>query len=191
MEHMTNALLTRRTTDSAQMTDVGWLRPPSLQNKKCSQTDINKRHEIFHEFLYYVFDSLLIPLVRSNFYVTESNTHRYKVFYFRHDVWRSVSEATMTGLKSSMLEEVKMDEVTRILDSRKLGFSQIRLLPKRDKLRPIMNLRKRALGRGSSKFLGPSINSVLGPVHTLLKLEKVRSMMLAGTIANGRRTSIL
>lgn len=86
----------------------------------------------------------------------------------------------MTGLKSNMLEEVKMDEATRILDSRRLGFSQIRLLPKGNKLRPIINLRKRAPTKTSSKLLGPSINSVLAPIHTLLKLEKVRSTTISG-----------
>ncbi|KAF7541210.1 hypothetical protein G7Z17_g12014 [Cylindrodendrum hubeiense] len=78
----------------------------------------------------------------------------------------------MVKLKESMFEEVKLDDALRILQSRRLGFSQIRLLPKGDKLRPITNLRRRALTRGATKVLGPSINSILGPVHTLLKLEK-------------------
>lgn len=79
----------------------------------------------------------------------------------------------MTQLKEDMFEEVRTEDAARILQSRRLGFSQIRLLPKRDKLRPIMNLRRRALARGPTKKLGPSINTILGPVHTLLKLERV------------------
>ena len=134
---------------------------------------MNKRHEILHEFLYYVFDSLLIPLIRSNFYVTESNTHRYEVFYFRHDVWKLVAEPEMAELKKTMFEEVRFADAQRLLSSRRLGLGQIRLLPKGDKIRPIMNLRKRELGKASSSNLGPSINSVLGPVHTVLKFEKV------------------
>jgi telomerase reverse transcriptase len=128
---------------------------------------------MFHEFLYYVFDSLLIPLIRTNFYVTESNTHRYQVFYFRHDVWKYMAEPSMANIKENMFEEVKLEDALRTLQSRRLGFSQIRLLPKGEKLRPITNLKRRTLARGASKALGPSINSVLAPVHTLLKLEKV------------------
>lgn len=79
----------------------------------------------------------------------------------------------MAALKDQMFEEVKLEDATRILQSRKLGFSQIRLLPKDEKLRPIMNLRRRALTKGTSQVLGPSINSILGPVHSILKLEKV------------------
>ncbi|KAF7562172.1 hypothetical protein G7046_g1967 [Stylonectria norvegica] len=156
-----------------KITDIGWLQPVGLGSQKPSQTDTTKRREIFYEFLYYLFDSLLIPLIRSNFYVTESNAHRYQVFYFRHDVWKQIAEPSMAALKGTMFEEVKLGDALRTLQSRRLGFGQIRLLPKGDKLRPIMNLRRRALTRGkSSKVLGPSINSILSPVHTLLKLEK-------------------
>lgn len=129
--------------------------------------------EIFHELLYYVFDSLLIPLIRSTFYVTESNSHRHRVFYFRHDVWKMVSERAMHAIKDGMLEELKVADVQRSLDSKQLGFSQIRLLPKGSTLRPIMNLRRRYPTKHNRKILGPSINSLLTPIYNVLKLEKV------------------
>ncbi len=157
-----------------KIVDMHWLAPSGLQNEKTSQTDMKKRHEIFYEFLYYVVDSMLIPLIRNNFYVTESNTHRYRIFYFRHDIWRHIAEPAMAALKSSMFEEVKLKDALRILDSRMLGFSQIRLLPKESTLRPIMNLRRRAVAKRGRKLLGPSINTILGPVYTMLNLEKVR-----------------
>ncbi|KAM0531820.1 hypothetical protein ACHAPP_007588 [Verticillium nonalfalfae] len=135
-------------------------------------TDKNKRLEILNEFLYYVFDSLLIPLLRSNFYVTESSVHRYKLFYFRHDIWRYVAEPAMAELKVTMFEEVKLDHARRILENRRLGFSQVRLLPKQISMRPITNLRRRAAPIGNKKMLGLSINSILGPVYSALKLEK-------------------
>jgi telomerase reverse transcriptase len=124
--------------------------------------------------LYYLFDSFLIPLIRSNFYVTESSANRYQLFFFRHDVWRYVAEPAMAALKTNMFEEVRIDDALRILQSRRLGVSQLRLLPKQTTLRPIMNLRRRAILKGNGKtMLGPSINTVLGPVNSVLKLEKV------------------
>lgn len=134
---------------------------------------MNKRLEIFHEFIYYVFDSLLIPLIRANFHVTESNVHRYRLFFFRHDVWREFSEPAMASLKAAMFEEVKNDKAHNILASRSLGFSQIRLLPKSAGVRPIMNLRRRTLKKGSRNTLGYSINSTLAPVYNMLTYEKV------------------
>jgi telomerase reverse transcriptase len=83
-----------------------------------------------------------------------------------------VAEPAMAALKATMFEEVKLDDALKILDSRRLGFSQVRLLPKGMSMRPIMNLRRRTLMKGSKKLLGPSINTILGPVGSMLKLEK-------------------
>lgn len=130
---------------------------------------------MFAEFIYFVFDSIVIPLIRSNFYVTESSSHRYRLFFFRHDVWRQLAEPGMANLKASMLEEVKLGDARRILDSRSLGFSQIRLLPKATGMRAISNLRRRTVKQRGRKELGPAINKILAPAHAVLKLERVKS----------------
>ncbi|SPO00927.1 related to telomerase reverse transcriptase [Cephalotrichum gorgonifer] len=153
---------------------IDWLAPPNLKGAKMSQSDKAKRAEIFYEFLYYVFDSLLIPLIRCNFYVTDSSKYKYRLLYFRHDIWRCIAEPATTTLKANLLEEVKLKDALLILESRKLGTSHLRLLPKDSTLRPIMNLRRRAVLRGNQKTLGPSINSILGPVYSMLTLEKDR-----------------
>lgn len=80
----------------------------------------------------------------------------------------------MLSLREGMFEEVKLNEATRILDSRRLGFSQLRLLPKGTKLRPIMNLRRRQMK--GPRWLGSSINSILKPIHAALKFETVSTM---------------
>lgn len=157
-----------------QVTQMDWLAPPNLKGLRTSQSDMKKRLEMLNEFLYYVFDSILIPLLRSNFYITESSSDRYQLFFFRHDVWRYVAEPAMTALRTGMFEEVSLGDANLILDSRPLGFSRIRLLPKGKAMRPITNLRRRMAHRERRDFLAPSINSVLGPVYSMLKLETVR-----------------
>lgn len=129
-----------------------------------------------------MFDSYLIPLVRSNFHVTESNTHRNRLFFFRHDTWRSLTEPVLTSLKQSMFEEVGTERANRILDARLLGFSQVRLLPKDAGVRPITNLRRRVMStRNGRSILGRSINSVLAPVHNMLTYEKVSAYSLCNS----------
>lgn len=155
------------------MNDIKWLAPKNANSVRPSQSDTQKRLELCLEFIYYVFDSLLIPLIRTNFHVTESNVHRYKLFFFRHDVWRSLTEPVMATLKLTMFEEIQLERAQRILNSRRFGFSQIRLLPKESGVRPIMNLRRRTLKKGYKDVLGPSINSVLSAVHTMFTYEKV------------------
>ncbi|KAH0423512.1 telomerase reverse transcriptase [Colletotrichum camelliae] len=161
-------------TDGLKVTAMDWLAPPKLKGLKTSQSDMKKRLEILNEFLYYVFDSILMPLLRSNFYITESSSHRYRLFFFRHDVWRYVAEPAMATLRANVLEEVSLGDANRILASRRLGFSRIRLLPKGKTMRPITNLRRRAVVQGRNA-LGPSINSILGPVHSMLRLESERN----------------
>lgn len=157
-----------------QLGSIPWLIPPKVKPaSKTANSDLQKRKEIFLEFIYYVFDSLLIPLIRSNFHVTESNVHQNRLFFFRHDVWRRLTEPSISTLKLNMFEEVKTATARKLLDARALGFSQIRLLPKISGFRPIVNLRRRVTKLQNRKFvLGRSINSVMAPVFNMLDFEK-------------------
>ena len=134
---------------------------------------MGKRKELLLEFLYYVFDSILIPLIRSNFHVTGSNENKSHLYFFRHDLWRALTEPALASIKLSMFEEMKMDTARKLLESRKLGFSHIRLLPKRDAVRPIINMKRRVMKTSKGKkILGNSINKALEHVFTMLKYEK-------------------
>lgn len=79
----------------------------------------------------------------------------------------------MAELKVKLFEEVKSDEALKKLDSRRLGYSQVRLLPKQASVRPITNLRRRILMTKDRKVLGQSINTIMGPAYSMLKLETV------------------
>ncbi|MCJ1310200.1 hypothetical protein MMC25_003861 [Agyrium rufum] len=153
-----------------------WLRPPEVrEGSKMSSSDTAKRKEILSELIYYTFDSIIIPLIRSNFHVTESNQHRNRVFYFRLDVWKVLTEPSLNTIKTSMLEEMNTQRAKENLARRKLGFSQIRLLPKGAGVRPIMNLKRRATQLQNGKtVLGESINKVMGPVFKALSYEKTQ-----------------
>ena len=153
-----------------------WLLPPNCEsNNRMSMSDSVKRKEILAEFIYWLFDSFLVPLIRSFFYVTESSSHRYRLFYFRHDVWRKYTEPSIANLKSSMFHGLKDEKAAKIMDGRNLTYSQVRLLPKANGIRPIINLRRRVHVRIKGKMtLSRSINSVLKPLFSVLNFEKVR-----------------
>ncbi|OGM45577.1 hypothetical protein ABOM_006259 [Aspergillus bombycis] len=162
---------------------ISWLEPPTVRDQnsknKVSLSDLQKRTEILHEIIYYIFDSILIPLVRANFYVTESQTHRNRLFYFRHDVWRHLTEQPLANLKLSTFEELKSDKAERMLGRRSLPYGTLRLLPKSTGIRPILNLRRRTLGNNKwpgskGRFLGQSINSAITPIYGILNYEKMR-----------------
>ncbi|KAI9683334.1 MAG: hypothetical protein M1829_005404 [Trizodia sp. TS-e1964] len=167
-----------------KITPVSWLRPPTEKAPaKLCKSEFEKRWEIFLEFIYYIYDSILIPLIRCNFHVTESNVHRNRLFYFRHDVWRSISEPSLALLKLSNFEEQNTLEAQRILNSRAIGYSQVRLLPKECGVRPIINLKRRvATLKNGRMLLGRSINSVMAPVYNMLNYEKVLSTVSGGHV---------
>ncbi|KAL8655691.1 MAG: hypothetical protein Q9226_002939 [Calogaya cf. arnoldii] len=162
---------------------ITWLAPSNIpRHGHISSSDLNKRREVFLEFLYYLFDSILIPLVRSNFHVTESNLHKNRVFYFRHDVWRALTEPAMARIKLKMFDEVPTIQARQLLDARTLGFSQMRLLPKGSGVRPIMNLRRRLNKLQNGKaVLGRSINSIMAPVHKMLDYERLQHPTVVGS----------
>ena len=146
-----------------------------------SVIEVDKRKEMLMELIYYIFDSILVPLVRSNFHVTESSTNQNRLFYFRHDIWRMVTEPAMKELRSSMFVEIPTTEANKLLETRTLGFSQVRLLPKASGLRPIMNLKRRVqrLQHGRTT-LGRSINATLKPSLSILNYEKDRKPHITG-----------
>ena len=167
-----------------QVTHISWLAPPNLRNssgsanQKLALSDFQKRTELMYEVIYYIFNFILIPLIRTNFYVTESQTHRNRLFYFRHDVWQSLTEQPMVDIKTKMFEQLNPEKVHVMLGKRSLGLGALRLLPKSAGLRPILNLKKRFLMKsqwGNKKtYLGASVNSNLAPIHNMLNYERER-----------------
>ncbi|OQO07688.1 hypothetical protein B0A48_07385 [Cryoendolithus antarcticus] len=156
------------------MQDITWLIPPQLDpSAKLSRTDWTKRMELLGELIYYLFDSFLIPLIRSHFHVTEAAGQRNELCFFRHDVWMRLSEPALAQLTLTMLEECSARQTSAALAQRALGVSTVRLLPKDQGMRPIINLRRRVqrLQKGQL-VLGRSINSVLTPAFSVLNYEK-------------------
>ncbi|KAK4942219.1 Telomerase reverse transcriptase [Elasticomyces elasticus] len=162
-----------KAVDGIAMRAIPWLCAPNQQGQKMSKSDHSKRQELLHEFVYYLFDSLLIPLIRANFYVTESSSHRNRLFYFRHDIWRKLSEPSLAVLRLNMYSAIKPSEARQKLRSRTLGYSHLRLLPKDHGSRPITNLRRRQIKVVSGKrIMSSSINAQLTSVFSALNYER-------------------
>ncbi|KAI9674434.1 MAG: hypothetical protein M1817_001772 [Caeruleum heppii] len=157
-----------------QISKIAWLAPPDHRAAtKLAASDFEKRGELLSELLYYVFDSLVIPIIRGHFYVTESAVHRNRLFFFRHDVWLRISQPALVSLKSTMFEGICRKRAKTMLDAHPLSYGRVRLLPKDAGIRPIMNFRRRPMEvRNGRRLLGRSVNSLLRPVHSVLRYEK-------------------
>jgi telomerase reverse transcriptase len=74
-----------------------------------------------------------------------------------------------------MFEEMPTERINKLLAVRPLGFSKIRLLPKKQGIRMIMNLKRRQqVMRYGALTLNRSINTVMTPVFNAITYERVR-----------------
>ncbi|OZJ05810.1 hypothetical protein BZG36_00879 [Bifiguratus adelaidae] len=166
--------------------DCSWLVPPPKPGGKAvlpSPCELAKRKELIEEFVFWVFDSLVIPLIRTCFYVTDSGPHRNRIFYYRQDVWALISEPYMKDLTTNALEKIDPKQVNRS----HLGYSYVRLLPKDEGVRPIINLRRRQRPPGVNDYdMGPtSINGILTNALQILGYEKSMQPEKAGASVLG------
>jgi telomerase reverse transcriptase len=103
------------------------------------------------KFIYWIFAHFIIPLLQCNFYVTENGQHRNKLFYYRRSVWALIRGMAIREMKSTLFEVVQpvrsiivnlmfqKDKAQAILANRAFSFSYIRILPKTNGIRPILN----------------------------------------------------
>lgn len=177
-----------------RMSDCEWLLPPNKRARcqRATASDDKKRQEILSEFLYWLFDAFLMPLLRTTFYTTESSAFRNRVLYFRQDDWATISGPLLDKLKGTIFEPISKNEALAIMSNRKLGYSHIRLLPKDTGVRPIVNLRRRSMKRVGSRAgveanarLGQSINYILQSAFHILTYEKNTRPDLLGSSVLG------
>ncbi|CAG7852639.1 Telomerase reverse transcriptase {ECO:0000312/PomBase:SPBC29A3.14c} {ECO:0000269/PubMed:24793650}; AltName: Full=Telomerase catalytic subunit {ECO:0000303/PubMed:9252327} [Serendipita indica DSM 11827] len=167
---------------NVKVLDFAWAFPEHNGNKvsKRPPSDANKARELVDEFLYWYFDSFLLPLLKTTFYCTESSAFKSRVLYFRQDDWLRLTEPLLDKLCSETFIKVPLNEVQQDIEGRKLGYGQVRLLPKETGVRPIVNLGRKLAVKERPKDPGFSINQMLQATFQILTFEKQRNPSLQG-----------
>ena len=169
--------------EQIKVKSMRWLAlPESEVTRNLAKSELSKRIELLQEFVYYIFDSLLIPVIRSNFYVTESAPLKNKLLYFRHDVWRKLSTPSLAMLRVDLYQMLKPRALRQVLSRKSLGYSHVRLLPKAQGARVITNLRRKLVKSvNGRRSLGSSINAQLAPLFSALNYERARAPQNLGS----------
>ncbi|KAG8769178.1 hypothetical protein FRC12_005119, partial [Ceratobasidium sp. 428] len=174
------------------MADCEWL--GETKDRRVCQSDALKRAELFREFIYWFFDSFLMPLIRTSFYVTETSALQHQLLYFRHDDWHTLCIPLLDKLSGETFERIDPSELD---PSRRLGISHVRLLPKETGVRPIVNLGRKArikqakapgIRQNASpkdEPLRPSVNQVLNAAFNILNYEKTQKPEMLGASVFG------
>ncbi|KAF9319390.1 hypothetical protein BG003_009165 [Podila horticola] len=145
--------------------------PPSASEKQL---------EILCEFLYWLFDGFLVPLLQATFYVTDSSYQKNKMFYYRHELWRKILKPTVNSLQERMFVKMEKKEIAEC----QRPFANVRFLPKTNDLRPIVNLRKKAtkLVNGNPAHGSWSMNQTLSNAFLVLACERNRQFVSSSAI---------
>jgi telomerase reverse transcriptase len=170
-------LSTKNLLSGFKLNDVAWLRKkPTADGERqhLPPTDLYKRRQLIHDLLFWLYDSLIIALLRNNFYVTETSPHKSRVFYYRRPVWSRIHKLMMLSLvkQHRMLQPITQIEAEQMLRSRRLGYAHIRFLPKTNDLRPILNLKRRGANPFVKQGKHNSINSLLQDAFKVITHEK-------------------
>jgi telomerase reverse transcriptase len=181
-----------------RVSDCEWaaLKARPGYHQRSTQTDARKRQSLVHCFVYWLFDGILLPLLRTNFYATESAKYRNRVLYFRQGDWQTLSRPILDSLKEQCFEHIDRHKAVAIMSRRDFGYSFVRLLPKEVGMRPIVNLKRRSVkidrhpgrevkgndiiakGKDTCKGWGQlvrqkqSINAILGQTFQVLRCER-------------------
>ncbi|KAI4323398.1 hypothetical protein L6164_023010 [Bauhinia variegata] len=147
------------------------------------------KHKLLEKWILWYFSCLVMPLVKANFYVTESEHGKQDVYYYRKSVWEKLTKSTIACLKDQRYRYLDDLAVRNILRRRPFGFSKLRLLPKENGVRMVANLKgpsripvRVSSGEAQSSKIWrksnphkikfdhyQSVNSVLRDAHSILK----------------------
>eukprot|EP00111_Clytia_hemisphaerica_P018748 TCONS_00055452-protein len=164
----------------------------SLQRQPKTAQYSLKKERLVQMFIQWIFNELLVPLLKACFYITETGTHRNKVFYYRKPVWSVLRRIGMKPLLGTLFRTVSRNTVNEMLASRRcIGVHDIRFIPSQKKVRAIANLTKGHVVTPSNvnasaptaalkRNKPSSINNELRPLHLSLCYESFFKSSLLG-----------
>lgn len=118
---------------SLKLSEIITLFDPNSNGRINNPSEHEKIKRFAASLLLFIFQDVIIQLIRYNFYVTESSSLRTKLLFYRHETWKRLTSSNLDRLLDSMFTPA---------DSIK-HMSQLRLVPKDNgNFRPIVTYRK-------------------------------------------------
>jgi len=145
---------------------------------------------------------MIFPVIRAHFYVTDTQLHKNRIFFYRKGVWSRLVAATLKSLEETSFQRLPTREAMKMLErassENNLGFSNMRFLPKGSGLRPIAMLNKPTtfevkLGRSSSCRIKrfDAVNARLKDVQDVLHHETVKDPDVMGAAVGDYKSVLL
>ncbi|XP_049935766.1 telomerase reverse transcriptase isoform X2 [Nymphaea colorata] len=109
-------------------------------------------------WIFWLFSCLIVPVLRANFYITESENGRHGVFYYRKVLWKKIMKKYIDNLQNENFQ--LLDASACASASEKLFYPKVRFLPKENGVRPLVSYKSSyiPISRFSSCNLGNITN---------------------------------
>jgi len=165
--------------DSIKITECTWAFYNANPAHQKADQFVAATHRVA-QFVQFIFTQLVVPLMRAYFYCTETNEHRAHIYYYRRDVWRKISSVSWEKLANADLyEKIPEEEVNNVLARNSFASAGLsRLLPKKSKIRAIVNLSRKYQNRTGRVV---DTNTLLKTILHAMKFEFQREPSLLGS----------
>lgn len=169
------------------MSSCEWLKQKGSEKKCVPLSDSLKQQELLTQFIWWFVTQYLMLLLKTFFYITESGTHRQKVFFYRKPVWEKIHRFGLNAFCGEFFKPLKTKEAEELLRRpSSLGFSLLRFIPKRSTVRPITNMRHCPTKKEpNTTQKQQSVNMKLQNLFEVLKFEKKQNPKSLGATLFG------
>lgn len=108
-----------------------------------SPSELEKIKTFIRSFMQFLFETVVVELLRSNFYITEAANSRSRLVFYRHDTWMRLTSPAIESLQESMFQPVYSISSNLTVPVNSLSKARCRLVPKDNgTFRPIMAFKK-------------------------------------------------
>jgi hypothetical protein len=175
--------------------DMTWLQSPRAQKEqqllkasskrqRLSLSDHEAATSLTRNILRWVYCDFITPLLRSTFYITDTEFTGRRVVYYRKPVWGQIRSLSMKILLKRQYREMNAVKAQKILSSHNVGCpaSPLRLMPKKTGIRAIAMLSKSSDFQGTTRrptIMSPP-NKVLQSTFHAIKYEYEKKPSLFG-----------
>lgn len=113
-------------------------------NRKYKKQIISRARKILSTVLSMLFNKLIIPLLKHNFYITEKHKEANKLFYYRKPLWMLISKLAMKKFSETNLEAINEARYREIKEGgTDYPEGKLRLMPKKGTFRPIITFNRK------------------------------------------------
>ena len=161
-----------------QVSQCSWLKSYSDGSRSTPLSESLKQKEILGQFVWWLVCKYLMVILKSFFYITETQMNRNKVVYFRQPVWLKIFQYGQESLENSIAIQ---SDTQKIMKNSPREFCLLRFVPKARKVRPIINMKHGCIASDADGMQSVPVNWKFNDTFKILTFEKENNPTALGS----------